>query len=154
MLSSPYPARSLQEIATSLFCISNLLIKGHIFDRRGSIHSGLETIRGHRKLWILSRFSRVALLSCLLLCYLKEQQYFRIILQHQDTQKAGSHNTEKTLSSLPGSERSYWKKSKLWFYYCFISWSPPDIKGLWRWWVNCSISTVLQAEPLNKCGLD
>lgn len=45
MLSTfPYPALSLQEISASLFSIYNLLIKGHIFDRRGYIHLGLETL--------------------------------------------------------------------------------------------------------------
>lgn len=134
------------------FCISNLLIQGRIFDRQGSIHSGLETVQDPRKLWILSGFFKVALLSCLLL---KGATIFQnYISASQDTQKAGSFNTDKTLCSPPGSVRSYWKKSVLWFYYCFISWSPPDIRGLGRFWVSCSINTVLQAELFNKYGLD
>lgn len=34
----------------SLFCISNLLVKGHVFDRLVYVHGRLETVWDHRKL--------------------------------------------------------------------------------------------------------
>lgn len=67
-----------RNICQVFFCVSNLLIKGHVFDRLVYVHGRLGTIGDHRKLWILPKFSRFALLSCPLKSKNVLELYFNI----------------------------------------------------------------------------